>query len=68
MYRLLIVEDDMGIAEAIEKQATAWGLTVKCIKDFQSVMQEFAEFNPHLILMDIGLPFFDGYYWCSIYG
>ena len=40
MYRLLIVEDDMGIAEAIEKQATAWGLTVKCIKDFQSVMQE----------------------------
>ena len=65
MYRLLIVEDDMGIAEAIEKQATAWGLTVKCIKDFQSVMQEFAEFNPHLILMDIGLPFFDGYYWCS---
>lgn len=65
MYRLLIVEDDMGIAEAIEKQATAWDLTVKCIKDFQSVMQEFAEFNPHLILMDIGLPFFDGYYWCS---
>ena len=65
MYRLLIVEDDKGIAEAIKNQAEMWDLQVHCIENFRNVMTEFAEFDPHIILLDIALPFFNGYHWCS---
>lgn len=65
MYKLMIVEDDWGIAEAIKNQAESWDLTVHCIKDFRNVLSELAEFQPHIILLDISLPFFDGYHWCS---
>lgn len=65
MYRLLIVEDDKGIAEAIKNQAELWDLRVHCIENFRNIMTEFAEFDPHIILMDIALPFFNGYHWCS---
>lgn len=65
MYRLMIVEDDAGIAQAIREQAQAWDLTVHCACDFHNVMSEFAAFAPHIVLLDITLPFFDGYYWCG---
>lgn len=65
MYRLLIVEDDLGIAEAIRVQAQMWDLEVSCVENFRDVMAEFAKVNPHIVLMDIGLPFFNGYHWCS---
>lgn len=65
MYRLLIVEDDKGIAEAVKALAELWDLQVHCIENFRSVMAEFAAFEPHIILLDISLPFFNGYYWCS---
>lgn len=65
MYRLLIVEDDNGIAEAVTAQAEMWELSVRRIRNFRNVMSEFAEFDPHIVLMDIGLPFFNGYYWCG---
>lgn len=65
MYRLLIVEDDRGIAEAIQTQAELWDLSVRCVQNFRNVMAEFAAFDPHIVLMDITLPFFNGYHWCS---
>ncbi len=65
MYKILIVEDDEGIAEAVKKQAEMWDMSVKCVSDFRNVMSDFAEFDPHLVLIDIALPFFDGYHWCS---
>ena len=65
MYRLLIVEDDKGIAEAIKIQAEMWDLQVHCTENFHNVMNEFANFNPHIVLLDISLPFFNGYHWCS---
>lgn len=65
MYKLLIIEDDKGIAEAIKEQAELWDLQVVCIQNFRNVMAEFAEVNPHIILLDISLPFFNGYHWCS---
>ena len=65
MYRILIVEDDRGIGEAIIRQASVWGLEAKCVADFQNVMGEFGAFHPQLVLMDITLPFFNGYHWCS---
>lgn len=65
MYKLLVVEDDMGIAEAIEARAQMWELETRAVKNFRDVMKEFAEFQPHLVLMDISLPFFNGYHWCQ---
>lgn len=65
MYRLLIIEDDKGIAEAIKVQAKMWDFEVHCITDFHNVMAEFAKFNPHIVLLDIALPFFNGYHWCN---
>lgn len=65
MYRLLIVEDDRGIAEAVKAQAEAWDLQVRCVANFRNVMAEFAEFDPHIVLMDVYLPFFNGYHWCG---
>ena len=65
MYRILIVEDDPGIASAMEQQAKLWDFDVRCVADFRNVMADFAEYSPHLVLLDIGLPFFNGYHWCS---
>lgn len=65
MYKLLIVEDDGGISEEIRRQAESWGLEAKCASNFRDVMAEFAAFDPQLVLMDIALPFYDGYHWCN---
>lgn len=65
MYRILIVEDDNGIAEAIRAQAEVWGLQAKCVRNFRNVMEEFSVFDPHLVLLDITLPFYNGYHWCN---
>lgn len=65
MYRLLIVEDDIGISEAVKTQAEMWDMSVHCVENFRNVMSEFADFSPHIVLLDISLPFFNGYHWCS---
>lgn len=57
MYRILIVEDDRGIAESIREQANMWGFTAKCAAKFSNIMEEFAAFDPQLVLLDISLPF-----------
>ena len=65
MYRLLIVEDDAGIAGEIKKQSELWGLEVRIAENFRDILQEFSDFDPHLILLDIALPFYNGYHWCE---
>ena len=65
MYRILIIEDDRGIASAVERQITSWNLQARCVKNFREVIAEFTEYAPHLVLLDISLPFFNGYYWCG---
>lgn len=65
MYKILIVEDDRVIAREISKQIQNWGYETKVIEDFTQVMTEFVSFSPQLVLMDISLPFFNGYYWCT---
>ena len=65
MYRILIVEDDQVIGNAIKKHIETWDCKGRCIDDYKQVLGEFVEFDPHLILMDISLPFFNGYHWCS---
>ncbi|MCR5584429.1 MAG: response regulator transcription factor [Lachnospiraceae bacterium] len=64
-YKILIVEDEKGIADGIGKQMKQWGFEAKAISDFHNVMGEFAEYQPHLVIMDIYLPFMSGYHWCS---
>lgn len=65
VYRVLIVEDDRVIAKSVRQHMEAWSFSARTVRDFSDVMREFAEFDPHLVLMDIGLPFYDGYHWCS---
>lgn len=65
MYRILIIEDDPVIASAIVEQTKMWDVNACCVTDFRNVMAEFSEYDPHLILMDISLPFFNGYHWCG---
>ncbi len=65
MYRLFIVEDDKGIADEVAEQAELWGMDVRTAENFRDVLGEFTAYQPHIVLMDIGLPFFNGYYWCA---
>ncbi|MCM1187684.1 MAG: response regulator transcription factor [bacterium] len=64
-YRILIVEDDAVIARQMKNYLERWGYELCCVTDFENVLKEFSGMQPHLILMDIGLPFFNGYYWCT---
>ncbi|HFU4055186.1 TPA: response regulator transcription factor [Streptococcus suis] len=65
MQKILLVEDDKTISRLVAKNLINWGYQVQEIKDFQMVLDQIRDFQPHLILLDIGLPFFNGYYWCQ---
>lgn len=65
MHRILLVEDDPTINSLVKKQLSQWGYEVMDVEDFNQVMQVFIDFAPHLVLLDITLPFFNGYYWCQ---
>ena len=65
MYRIFLAEDDHALAEAISRQLENWGNEVITVRDFQRVSAEFAEAHPQLVLLDIMLPFYDGYHWCA---
>lgn len=64
-YKILIVEDDAVIAQEIARHLENWGMQIVIVQDLSQVMKEFARERPHLVLMDISLPFYNGYYWCS---
>ena len=65
MYKILIVEDDEIIAAEIGRHLEKWGYETEAVTDFSNVLGSFGRFMPHLVLMDIGLPFYNGYYWCA---
>ena len=64
MYKLFIVEDDPVIAQSVKAQAEVWDLEVRVAEDFHAVLDEFTAFLPHIVLLDISLPFYNGYHWC----
>lgn len=64
MHKILIVEDDPKIAEHLKSHIEKYGYHVTCVSDFDNVMDDFYKTNPDLVLLDINLPNFDGYYWC----
>ena len=65
MYKILLVEDDKSLSKNILLNISKWNYNIKEIENFENIISEFIEFNPDLVLMDINLPFFDGFYWCN---
>ncbi len=65
MYRILIIEDDRTIAKALASHLARWDYEVECVEDFKNVVERFAAFDPQLVLLDIVLPFFNGFHWCQ---
>lgn len=65
MYKIYIVEDDKGIAEGIEGCLKNWGMEGRIVSDFTNVIQEISEYEPHLVILDITLPYMGGYHWCQ---
>lgn len=64
MEKIFLVEDDPVIAEAVAGHLRGWDYEVRLVADFQNVLAEFAAFSPQLVLLDISLPFYNGYHWC----
>jgi DNA-binding response OmpR family regulator len=64
MHKILIVEDDGAIARTMAKYLETWGYKVRCASDFSDVLSEYVTFDPQLVLLDIALPFYNGYHWC----
>ncbi len=62
---VLIVEDDAVIAGVVAKELARWGYMPCMVEDFSDVMQAFFKCRPQLVLMDIALPYYNGYYWCT---
>lgn len=65
MFKILIIEDDVKIRDIILENIQKWGYEGLIVEDFNKVMESFADYQPHLVLMDINLPAFDGFYWCG---
>lgn len=63
-YRIFLVEDDHSIASGLQHQLEQWDFEVQVVQNFRGVLTECTAFDPHLILMDIMLPCYDGYHWC----
>lgn len=65
MHKILLIEDDQVIRQQIGKMLSEWGFEVVLVEDFMEVLSLFVQSEPHLVLMDIGLPLFNGYHWCQ---
>lgn len=65
MFRIFLVEDDPAISGVLERQLTAWNYQVGLVQDFQDVLGDFRTFQPHLVLLEISLPYRNGYHWCE---
>lgn len=65
MYKILIVEDDQIIAQALASHLSKWDYETKCVEDFKNILEQFVQYDPQLVLLDIMLPFFNGFHWCQ---
>lgn len=65
MYKVFIAEDDDGIANAISRRLSEWEFEVRRADNYRDVLSEFGDFAPHIVLLDISLPFYNGFYWCG---
>ena len=65
LYKILIVEDDETIVGGLKNHLGKWNYQAECMTDFKDVMGKFVDFEPQLVLLDIVLPFFNGFHWCQ---
>ena len=65
MYKILLVEDDEIISKSIKQYLENWDFEVKQARDFKNITNEFNKCNAHIVLLDLILPFYDGFYWCK---
>ena len=65
MVRILIIEDDEVIAGAVRQSLSNWGYEASVACDFAHIDEEFLRVDPQLVIMDISLPYYNGYYWCE---
>lgn len=65
MYKIFLVEDDETIAKMVKNHLEKWDYKVRIAQKFDRIMEEFVDYEPQLVLMDIGLPFYNGYHWCT---
>lgn len=65
MHKILIVEDDNIISKSIANHLNKWDYIVERVDDFKNIIEKFTQFDPHLVLLDISLPFYNGYHWCT---
>lgn len=65
MYKIFIVEDDNTISSSLKQNIDAWGFEAYVATDFQNIASEFASVAAHLVLLDLSLPFYNGFYWCT---
>ena len=65
MYKILIVEDDMVIAKGLASHLQQWGYDAVYVEDFKNVKDKFLECDPQLVLLDVILPYFNGFHWCQ---
>ncbi len=65
MYKIMIVEDDLTIAKTLKAHLSKWDYNVFCVDDFKNIIEDFKKFEPHIVLLDIMLPFYNGFFWCS---
>ena len=63
--KVFIVEDDTVIARAVAAHLTTWQMQVQCAGNFEKITEEVEEFQPDIIIMDIKLPYYNGFYWCA---
>lgn len=65
VYKILIIEDDLIISKTLTENLKKWNYQAEYVTDFQKVLEQFIHYNPQLVLMDISLPYFNGYHWCT---
>jgi DNA-binding response OmpR family regulator len=65
MKEILLVEDDLDLSKVLSSSLNKWGFKVNLIEKFDSILKEFIEKDPQLVIMDVNLPYYDGFYWCK---
>ena len=65
MYRIFLVEDDHALAQELKRQLEQYGNEACVVSDFRAVTEEIRAYDPHLVLMDIMLPYQNGYHWTA---
>lgn len=64
-YRIYLIEDDGMLAEEISRLLMKWGYEVRTAQMFDNILDEFLVVQPHVVLMDVNIPSFDGFHWCK---